>query len=574
MTDTRGSLTEQTATAVDIPPMPADEIGVAAFPQETGAGAVATPSAEIESYKQITLEQLTAFKWMFSVERQATEYDIVITAALEALREGPGQESDLVTFAERIWPGAGINTVRMHSALCAARTPGYVEQVGHGRWALTATGRADISGSKDWAQEIFSTTAHQVQEQLEAAGRKTSPEEAQTWTTILQRALMAAIRGSFTPYHGDVVSNTPGVLTARRYNLERLDETITEAISDPDDVALLKTLAQKAIDPLTTFGSDLVTSITVGYMLHAFVGRRDRVDARAVIGSLRGDRAILDTPILVQLLGAPEQSEPIERLISAAREAGMDVIVPEHYLVELAEWVKRVERDELPLLGAQVAPSDMSSIGPLVQDTVVRIWLRGVEKGRYATWQDFVRAAQGLTESLTRMGVIVREHRNDASDCVEDLANALYTELDGRRPRGYDAIERDAHSMAMAQRTRQTAEHLRNFWPGAWIITTDTHMGPAFQRMNPQDKFPLTLTPASWLAIVSNCSTPETAEKLATSASQLLSEEAFLTIAARFPVKTAIEIAQALGPSNGGSWLHAGMAISHSYTLKNKPTFV
>ena len=62
-------------------------------------------------------------------------------------------------------------------------------------------------------------------------------------------------------------------------------ETITEAISDPDDVALLKTLAQKAIDPLTTFGSDLVTSITVGYMLHAFVGRRDRVNARAVIGS-------------------------------------------------------------------------------------------------------------------------------------------------------------------------------------------------------------------------------------------------------------------------------------------------
>ena len=75
---------------------------------------------------------------------------------------------------------------------------------------------------------------------------------------------------------------------------------------------LLEAIAHDAIDPLTTFGNDLVSSITVGYMLHAFVGRADRVADRAVIGSLRGDRAIIDTNVLVQLLGVPEQREPLQ----------------------------------------------------------------------------------------------------------------------------------------------------------------------------------------------------------------------------------------------------------------------
>jgi len=92
--------------------------------------------------------------------------------------------------------------------------------------------------------------------------------------------------------------------------------------------------------------------------------------------------------------------------------------------------------------------------------------------------------------------------------------------------------------------------------------------------MFPQEPFPLTLTPASWLSVVSNCLPPATTEQLARAASTLLAEETFLRIAARFPVKAAVEIAGILGPDNGGSILDVHAAqLSLSDLLLHQPDF-
>ena len=93
--------------------------------------------------------------------------------------------------------------------------------------------------------------------------------------------------------------------------------------------------------------------------------------------------------------------------------------------------------------------------------------------------------------------------------------------------------------------------------------------------MFPKESFPLTLTPASWLSVVSNCLPPATTEQLARAAGTLLAEETFLRIAARFPVKAAVEIAGILGPDNGGSILdvHAAQLSLSDLLLLHQPDF-
>jgi hypothetical protein len=99
-------------------------------------------------------------------------------------------------------------------------------------------------------------------------------------------------------------------------------------------------------------------------------------------------------------------------------------------------------------------------------------------------------------------------------------------------------------------------------------------MGPAYKKLCPADQVSLTLTPARWLGLISSCSTPATMEQLASSAATLLAEETFLTIAARYPVKTAIRIAQALGPASGGSPLDLRLAhLSLDELIANQPNF-
>jgi hypothetical protein len=99
-------------------------------------------------------------------------------------------------------------------------------------------------------------------------------------------------------------------------------------------------------------------------------------------------------------------------------------------------------------------------------------------------------------------------------------------------------------------------------------------MGPAYARIETGEQFQATLTPASWLSLVSNTTPPATSEDLARAASSSLAEETFMRIAARFPIKAAVEIASALGPDNGGSILDVHVAqLSLSDLITRQPNF-
>jgi len=528
-----------------------------------------------DTVHELTLEQLASVRDLLDPARATTFHDILITTALEALASGPLTEAELVAHASRMWPGTGVDAVRINAALRVAQGADYVAQLreqGPGKWTLTKLGLSEVRAARDWAGEILEDTARQVQESLASAARNVTIEEARLWTGVLRQALMAGIAGAFAPYVGDVQAKGR-VVTVRRWDGDAIRRIIDETNSDERDRELLSALAIDALDPLTPFGNELVSAITVGYMLHAFVGRRDRVASRAVVGSLNGVRAILDTPVLLRLLGPPEIASPIKRVVTGAIASGMQVVVLEHYLDELHELLGSVEAANLEAIEQVIAEGvDAAAIGALLENDVLSLWTRAVASGRYRKWSEFRAAAESLRGDLGSIGVVVRPHYNREEDNVKRFQGALAEELTstGSGRRGV-AIERDAHAMAVAHRKRQRTE--RAFWPGAWIITSDRHIGPAYARLFPGDAFGLTLTPAAWVAIVSNCSPPAEVESLATAASQLFGEEGFVSIAARFPVQTAIDLARALGTSSGGSSLDVRVAQSIDEVLRNQPDY-
>jgi hypothetical protein len=529
---------------------------VVPFPPET--------TAEIDEGQRRSLQQLAAVRSLLSVEAQADRHDILITTAFEALAEGPKSEPDLVVFCEGVWPGAGIDASRVDAAMRVAQHASYVTQVsitGELKWALTEATQREVLTSKNWAKEIFESTAAQVRGELADAGRNVSAEEARLWAMNLQRGLMAAARGLAAPYEGDVVARGAAGLAARRWDEKALRRVLMESAATEDDASLLIALSLDALDSNKAFGNDMVSCITVGYVLHAIMGGRDRVADLRVLGSVHGDRAILDTPILCQLLGTRAQAEPIERLIAAARRAGMEVIALDHYLEELRELVARIETDNPDIAHYRPGAEDQAGVaGWIISDDVASAWLAAVGEGRYSDWSDFRGTVASLGAHLQSIGVVVRPHGNGHRDDVDACERALLRDVESRGGhRTPQAARRDAETMAMALRTRKRRPP-RTFFPGAWVVTPDSHMGPAYGQMT-GDEIPLAITPVAWLTIVSNCApAAEAWELVNAAAAPLLREETFMTVAGRFPAKTAMKLAQTLGPANGGSYLDIRIA--------------
>jgi hypothetical protein len=507
------------------------------------------------------LGRLSSVHAVLGIHRQATEHDILITTILETLRNGALTDVELFGAARAVWPGSGITPERLVRALQIAGKAGYVVHApgdSETTWALSRSGARDVEASRDWAQDIIADTARDLRARVAAAGVELTDEAATVWTHHLELALHASIRQAFAAYQGEVVQQSDWWLTPRTYDRDALVNSIESTTAESTHSSLLTGLAFEAIDPLSPFGSDLVTHITIGYTLHAFMGRRDHIGVRAAIGALNGDRVILDTPVLLELVGAPSQREPIEQAIRAAITAHMEVIALDHYLEELRELIQRNGRVGYPEVRETLASGvDAGILAGVVEDRVIALWLRAVENGIYRTWEDFEGAAATLDARLTGLGVMVRPHGNHETALVARVEAILAEEATNR---GQIQRKRDADTIVMARRSRERLAPDRPFWPGAWVVTSDRHMNPAYSRAFEGDPFPVTITPGRLAGLISSCSSPATMEDLAVSAATLLQSDSFLAIAARYPVPVAIGLAQALGPSSGGSQLDMRLA--------------
>lgn len=532
----------------------------------------------------IARQQLAAVKVLLSRERIATEHDILIATCLEALKEGPKAMGDLLRVVEQTWHGAGVDEARLGQALRTAEVAGFVVQtvfIDETHWLLSTLGSNELSNAPDWARETWQRTRIQMAAEAERSFREITDEEGELWVGILTKALCRGICAAFFSHEDVVDAVAEHTLFPKSYDVELMLEVVREQAREEDVVEFLQARVIAAMDPADSFASDLVTHISTGYILHAYVARRDRPAARRLLGSLRDERAILDTPLLFSLVDSGQVGDAIRNAIRAAIRAGNEVVVAEHSLEEFYAVLERVEREDLPVVQSALleglAAGDLAAV---VDDDLIAMWLRGRGRGGAESWGEFRHTCERLPKLLETLGLQVRQHGNDReADRVELCRAALQASLDARGGgRGEEAVERDSHTMAMAwrrrRRTRHSTGYAGRFWPGAMVVTTDTYMNAAYTSVDYEDQVPLAITPSQWFGLVTACADAADVEALASSATTLMAVESMLRVASGFPAPVAVEIATALGPGAGGSDTDLRTAMTMSEAFASQPDLI
>lgn len=420
-------------------------------------------------------------------------------------------------------------------------------------WTLTADGLLDIQQHTEWVTNLreraidalIDKAAEGLQIQLDRA-------TAYIWMDRIVRSLTSGIQASQTAYLGQVSAVLNGTIMPGHIDRHLVLQEL--AVDESDEIGgFLHATALAAIDPLDPFGNELVSHITTGCVLHSYIAGRDKARIMKEVGAPQQERAIIDTPVLLMLIGPDRVSGPAFTALQQAVGGNWDVIVAEHSLQELTELLESSLPDLLEKF-QQAAARGMKSAwySSLVDEQLASLCFEAVESGKYKNFPQIIEASRGLLGKLQSLGVTVRHHHNENHPgLVERCRTSLERTLaDLHRSRRTQGIERDAETMAMALRKR--ARTTRSGWPGAWVITSDRVMAPAYADIS-RDKVPLTLTLAQWTTLVTMTAEPPSVKALAQAAAGQLVEEAMWLIPARFPSDKAFALARQLSPEHGGS---------------------
>jgi len=525
-----------------------------------------TPDAQVagESLRDSTDELNTdgsaflgAVHQLVSTERAATKADLILAAASQALRQGDKTASEVLGMVNSIWPGASTDLPSVENALRLGGELGLMSKSGvsdaSAVWTLTTRGVDDVDAQAGWVDALRDRTRRSLVARAEAGlGISVSDATADAWLERLTHALIQGIQSSQDAYLGNVDEIVGRRLTPRRIDQLRVFAVLDDPRIDPVTVDFLKTSAMAAFDPLEPFGSELVSHITTGCVLHSYVAGRDGAAALARIGSPEGQRALVDTPVLVDLIGPLRVQKDATTSISAAVAAGWEVIVCDHSLEELINLIER----EVPRIKRDFAKAVEEGIreewyASLVSDQLPSYCIELLRSQQYRSLEELIDAAHGLEQRLADLGVEVRPHGNEIDqERVARCRTALDTELAGSF-RSATVKQRDADSMAVVWRRRRRQQASQ--WPGGWIITSDRHLAPAYKALQSQDGVPLTLSLAQWNTLLSMTIEPAAVVELAEAAAHQLIEEAMWLLPARFPSDVAMDLARQLGPDQGGS---------------------
>ncbi|MEJ1114201.1 hypothetical protein WBN73_07450 [Paenarthrobacter sp. CCNWLY172] len=511
---------------------------------------------------------LSAVQRVLHSSRPSTEADLLCAAACQFLRRNQHASSDVIRRAvAEMWPGSQPTLEQIDSALALAKELRLVGVTDSGEWFLTADGLSDVQRHGQWVTALRERVMADLRvRSREGLGYEPDSTEAELWLNQLVRALIAGIEQSQSAYLGQVEQLIQGQIAPREVKSADILNYLDAVSGNVEVVELLKSLALAALDPLDPFGKELVSLITTGCILHSYVSGRSGADITSEIGSPEGQRAILDTPVLLSLVGRKADRSDTELTIRSASAAGWDVVVCQHSLDELHQLLRR----EIPEVEKRVREAHKSNTrvefyATLVEDQIHGICIAALRDGTYKNLNEMMTACERLEEDLVSWGATIRDHNNELSgDRVSRCLSALQEQIDKsmRSWRSGPALERDADTMAMAWR-RRSREQSKN-WPGAWVITSDRQMSPAYAAIS-SDRVSLTLSLPQWTTVVSISAPEENLRDLATAAAGQFAEEAMWQLPARFPGDFAMRLAAQLSPNQGGSDMdlrHAQMMLS------------
>ncbi|MFE4082798.1 PIN domain-containing protein [Paenarthrobacter sp. YIM B13468] len=528
---------------------------------------------------------LSAVQRVLKSSRPSTEADLLSAAACQFLRRSHRATSEEVRQAvSKMWPGSQPTPEQVNSALALAKELRLVGVNEDAEWFLTAEGLADVQRHGEWVTDLRERTMADLRvRSREGLGYEPDSTEAALWLNQLVKALIAGIEKSQAAYLGEVEQLIQGQIVPREVKSADILGYLDEVSSNEEVVELLKSLALAALDPLDSFGKELVSLITTGCILHSYVSGRSGAEITSEIGSPEGQRAILDTPVLLSLVGRKSDRTDTELTIRSAAAAGWDVVVCRHSLDELYQLLRReIPEVEKRVREAHKRNTRVEFYAALVEDQIHGICIAALKDGTYKNLSEMMTTFERLEEDLVSWGATVRDHNNELSlDRVARCLDALQGQIDkGQRAwRSSYAIERDADTMAMAWRRRSREQS--KAWPGAWVITSDRQMAPAYSSIS-SDRVSLTLSLPQWTTVVSISAPVENLRDLASAAAGQFAEEAMWQLPARFSGDFAMRLAAQLSPNQGGSDMdlrHAQMMLSlpdmlDELEVKSSPTTV
>lgn len=496
---------------------------------------------------------------LVSTKRAATKLDLVLAAASHALRKGDKTVSETTEVIGRVWPGARVETTTVLEALNMGTELGIVQPQNslaeETLWQLTARGLADVQTQETWVAQVRSAAAIELRARAGSGlGVTPSLEAAELWLERIVQALVEGIRGSQDAYLGQVDHVLQSRLAPRGIDRDKVMRLVQDDRSDPEIAEFLTASALAALDPLDPFANDLVSHITTGCVLHSYIAGRDSAAILNELGSPKQQRALLDTPILVDLIGPNRMSAEVEVTIELAISAGWEVVVCNHSIDELVTLVER----EIPQIQQDFSKAFKSGTrtewyASLASGQLPSYCVEVLREGKYQTLDEMLLAAHELGARLSDLGIEVRDHHNDNDAAnVERCREALKADLNGQAARSDVVLQRDADSMAMVWRRRRR-EPSESRWPGGWIITPDRHIKNAYKTVEKQDSIPLTLAMSQWSTLASVTVEPTDVVTLAQAAATQLVEEAMWLLPSRFPSEIALELARQISPDRGGS---------------------
>jgi hypothetical protein len=487
--------------------------------------------------------------------RSSTEADLLAAAACQFLNHGRAPLKDVVDGVSTIWPGVPASAEQIRAALELSRDLGLAGyDVDADEWFLTAHGADDIGRHSQWVNELRGRVTADIRRRSRD-GLQYEPDgyEAELWLDVLVKALVVGIEESQAVHLGHVERLVHGNLAPRVVDQAKLLERLNGASPRAEIVELLKSLAIAALDPLDPFGKELVSHITTGCILHAYVSGRTGKQITDTIGSPRGQRAILDTPVLISLVGPASDQDDMLVTINSALASGWDVVVCQHSLEELTELITReIPRIEKRFREALETNTKLEFYAALVEDQIHGICIAALKDNTYTNLQAMLAACHALKGRLESLGVHVRHHNNEISPDRRATCLAALNEQLSKSPhfRSATVVGRDADTLAMAWRRRRR-ESSKN-WPGAWVITSDRSMAAAYGAIS-TDRVSITLSPSQWTTVVALSAEASDLVSLASAAAGQFAEESMWQLPARFPGDFAMGLATQLSPDQGGS---------------------
>lgn len=508
--------------------------------------------------------RLAAVRLLLSTERRATEHDILIATIFESLCTGARSTDELLGFCHDIWPGAQITIMQVAAALETAKAGNLVLEVTRSEqaslWRLVDSSTLNIGGSADWASAVLQRCEEFLADRAQDAFGYVERTSVRLWLGILEDALFAGIQSAFAKESIDVQVVAAWTLAPRDYDLPLMFKVVEERCGAADVRGFLQAMVVDALDPANPFGSELVHTIATGYVLHSFLARRDLRSERTDLGSFDGHRALLDTPVILSLLGPRKDAQGIYQMIATTLEQGVVVGVHHETLEELENLLDRLESVAVELEEDLAAGTDLAVLTLLVQEEPIRLWLDRRAGGRAETWADFRRLVSVAVSQLKAIGVqFVRPTEDyDERDLIlfERFQEVLRGILEARSGggRGPTQIEHDAHLLVSVSKGRGLAKR-ESPWPGAFVITTDRKLDSAYRSAVGQGirAMPVAVTPAQWMGVITTFASPRLAEELAQVVPTEVARQTLLSIATRFPIEASRTLARVLSHGEASS---------------------